>query len=52
MYGALWRILPGPKWVRALICLVLLVLVILGLFEYVYPWIAANVPFFDNTVGN
>lgn len=40
MYAALWRLLPGPWWVRVLILLVLVAAVLYGLFVYVYPWIA------------
>ena len=39
MYGALWRALPGPTVVRALILLVLLAGLVFALFEWVYPWI-------------
>ena len=40
MYAALWRILPGPAWVRVLILLVLLAAVLYGLFWYVFPWVS------------
>ena len=51
MYAALWRLLPGPAWVRALECLVLLVLLIWVLFTWVFPAISPSLPFTDNTVG-
>lgn len=51
MYRALWRILPGPKVVKALIALALLAGVIYLLFQYVYPWLMYETSFFDNTVG-
>lgn len=38
MYGALWRILPGPWWVRLFIVLVLLAAVLYGLMFWVFPW--------------
>ncbi|GAA3752665.1 hypothetical protein GCM10022240_02140 [Microbacterium kribbense] len=41
MYAALWRILPGPWWVRVLMLLVLLAAVLYGLFFFVYPWVSA-----------
>jgi hypothetical protein len=41
MYAALWRILPGPWWVRLLIVLALLAAVLYGLFFYVFPWASA-----------
>lgn len=40
MYGALWRVLPGPWWVRLLIVLVLLAVVLYALFFYVFPWVS------------
>ncbi|WP_169799958.1 hypothetical protein [Herbiconiux solani] len=39
MYAALWRILPGPLWVRILIIVVLLAAVLFVLAFYVFPWI-------------
>ncbi|MFT4220116.1 MAG: hypothetical protein QM611_06325 [Microbacterium sp.] len=38
MYAALWRLLPGPWWVRLLIVLLLVAAVLYGLFWYVFPW--------------
>jgi hypothetical protein len=39
MYGALWRILPGPWWVRVLILLVLAAAAITALVIWVFPLI-------------
>jgi len=39
MYGALWRVLPGPVWVRILLVLILLVAVVFVLFTWVFPWV-------------
>ncbi|MFZ4894327.1 hypothetical protein ACL9RL_07755 [Plantibacter sp. Mn2098] len=39
MYGALWRILPGPVWLRIILVLILLFAVIAALFTWVFPWI-------------
>ncbi|VEG28736.1 hypothetical protein [Actinomyces howellii] len=38
MYGWIWRHLPGPTWLRLIESLVLVALVVLGLFEFVFPW--------------
>ncbi|GGO94988.1 hypothetical protein [Actinomyces gaoshouyii] len=38
MYGLIWRRLPGPVWLRLIEALVLAALVVLGLFEFVFPW--------------
>jgi len=43
MYAALWRVLPGPWWVRVLILLVLIAAVLYGLFFLVFPWISGLV---------
>lgn len=40
MYGALWRILPGPWWVRLIILLVLLAAVLYALMFWVFPWVS------------
>lgn len=40
MYAALWRILPGPWFVRLIILLALVAAVLYGLFFYVFPWVA------------
>jgi len=37
MYGALWRVLPGPWWVRALILLVLVAAILAALIFWVFP---------------
>jgi hypothetical protein len=40
MYAALWRILPGPWWVRVVILLALAVAVLYALFWFVFPWVS------------
>ena len=39
MYAALWRILPGPAWLRVILLLVLLVAVLFVLVGWVFPWL-------------
>ncbi len=39
MYGALWRILPGPVWVRILILVVLALVVLAALVIWVFPFV-------------
>ncbi len=52
MYAGLWRILPGPIWVRILILLVLLVAVLYCLDTWVFPWVESiTTPYEDVTVG-
>ena len=40
MYAALWRVLPGPWWVRVLILAALLAAVLAALVFWVFPWAA------------
>lgn len=51
MYGALWRILPGPIWVRILLVLLLLVAVLYSLATWVFPWVESIVNNQEATVG-
>jgi hypothetical protein len=50
MYGALWRALPGPAWVRALTLVVLAAAVVLACFEWLFPVVAERMPFNDPNV--
>jgi hypothetical protein len=50
MYAALWRVLPGPVWVRILELLALLVIVLFLLVEWVFPWLGTFVNVGDVTV--
>jgi hypothetical protein len=40
MYAALWRILPGPTWVRVLILVALATALLVALVLWVFPIIA------------
>ena len=40
MYAALWRLLPGPWWLRVLILVVLVAAVLYALFWFVFPWVS------------
>ncbi|GAB3615595.1 hypothetical protein GCM10027416_01520 [Okibacterium endophyticum] len=50
MYGALWRALPGPFWVRLIIMLVLIAAVLVALFTWVFPLVETLVFSPDVTV--
>ncbi|WP_227497049.1 hypothetical protein [Planctomonas psychrotolerans] len=39
MYGALWRALPGPVWLRLLVVLVLIAGVLFSLVTWGFPWV-------------
>ncbi len=49
MYGLIFRLLPGPKWLKVIWAVILIAAVFFLLFEFVFPWV--NDEFFDSTVG-
>ncbi|WP_043501156.1 hypothetical protein [Georgenia sp. SUBG003] len=51
MYAAIWRLLPGPRWFKAVEALVLALAVVWALFTWVFPWIAQTYGVLDTTVG-
>ena len=50
MYGALWRVLPGPWWLRVLILIALLAVVLFACVQWVFPFIDHFVAPTDSTV--
>ena len=50
MYGALWRVLPGPWWVRLLLVVVLVAAVVAALVLWVFPYVDQFVTPQDVTV--
>jgi hypothetical protein len=50
VYPALWRILPGPAWLRILFVIVLAVIVLAVLVTWVFPWVDAFISSQDVTV--
>lgn len=48
MYAALWRALPGPSLVRALIALALTAVVVAVLFQWVFPLVSLHLPFLSD----
>ena len=50
MYAALWRVLPGPWWVRLLLVLLLVALVLTALVLWVFPVVNELVAPTDVTV--
>ena len=51
LYGALWRILPGPRAVKVVELVLLFAAVVAVLFTWVFPLIAPLMPFNETTVG-
>lgn len=51
MYAWIWRHLPGPRPVKALVAILLVAAVFLLLMEVVFPWVSAVMPYTDVAVG-
>lgn len=51
MYAAIWRLLPGPWWVRLFIVLVLLGAIVYGLYFYAFPWVSHMINPQQSTIG-
>jgi hypothetical protein len=50
MYAALWRLLPGGRLARSLQLVLLAAVVVAVLFLWVFPAVAAHLPFEDVTI--
>ena len=51
MYAALWRLLPGPTWLKVIEALALLGLAFWVLLAFVFPAIEPLLPFDRISVG-
>lgn len=51
MYAALWRVLPGPIWIRILFVLILVAAVLLVLDFWVFPFVESLINNQEATVG-
>ncbi len=52
MYAALWRVLPGPVWLRNIFALALVAAVLFVLATWVFPWVDALLVNQEATVGS
>ena len=52
MYAALWRVLPGPVWVKIVELVVLLIAVSVVLIAFVFPVNADLVFVEESTLGH
>ena len=50
MYAALFRALPGPRWVRVLLLTALVLAAVVALVVWVFPWVESMLPSADLTV--
>jgi len=51
MYAALWRVLPGPVWVRISCVLILVAAILFALATWVFPWVDQYINNQEATVG-
>jgi hypothetical protein len=51
VYAALWRLLPGPTWLKAVQVVVLVAVVVSALLGWVFPAVEPLLPFDRITVG-
>lgn len=52
IFPLVWRLLPGPRALKVIELIVLLLLIVYVLFTWVFPWLANDVlPQPDGTVG-
>lgn len=50
IFPAIWRILPGPAWLRAVLVVVLLFAIVAVLFLVVFPWVDERLQIDEGTV--
>jgi hypothetical protein len=50
MYGALWRLMPGPVWLRIILMVLFFAVILTVLVLYVFPWLNTFVNVNDVTV--
>ncbi|MDR1851286.1 MAG: hypothetical protein LBR21_01340 [Propionibacteriaceae bacterium] len=50
IYGLIWRALPGPKWLKVILALLLFCAVVFVLMKWVFPVISDYMPFNNVTM--
>ncbi|MCU1545121.1 MAG: rane protein [Homoserinimonas sp.] len=50
MYASLWRLLPGPLWLRILLAVVLVIVALWALVTFLFPWLNGFFNTYDVTV--
>ncbi len=50
MYSLLWKLLPGPRWLKAIEALILFFLVVAFLFNWGFPYVVNEFGLFKSTV--
>jgi len=50
MYTAIWRVLPGPVWLRILLVVLLVAAILTACVLWIFPWVNTLIPMQDVTV--
>ncbi len=50
IFPFVWRVMPGPAWLRVLLLVLLLAAIVAVLFEWVFPWISVTFDIQDQNV--
>ncbi len=50
MYAFLWRLLPGPLWLRIVQAVILVAVVLVLLVTFLFPWLNTFLNTYDVTV--
>ena len=50
MYAFLWRLLPGPLWLRIVLALVAVVAALVLMVTFLFPWLGSFINSYDVTV--
>ncbi len=51
MYAALWRVLPGPAWLKVVIFVLAAAAILAACVFWIFPWISDTFLLQDGTVG-
>lgn len=50
IFPFVWRLLPGPAWLKALEAALLVAAIVAALFTWVYPWFSVTFDIQDQNV--
>jgi hypothetical protein len=51
MYAAIWRVIPGPLWLRISIATVSVAVIVTLLMVFAFPWVDALMSSQNSSVG-
>ncbi|WP_028279977.1 hypothetical protein [Arthrobacter sp. H5] len=52
MYSLIFRLLPGPLWLRIIFAVLLIAAAVAALMTFVFPWLSQFNPLTDSTIGS